>query len=85
MPAQDLLIQALAWQQGGSEGLFVLLEVWDAPRESMRRGQTMLGEQATVRRNRATCGDRQLRLGRDGRWYPFRRAKNSSGRANVDA
>jgi hypothetical protein len=81
VPAQDLLNQALAWQQGGSEGLFVLLEAWDAPRDSMMRGRAMLGGQATVRRNRAACGDRQLRLGRDGRWYPFRRGRLGTGAA----
>jgi uncharacterized Zn finger protein len=81
MPAEDLLNRALAWQQGGSEGLFVLLEAWDAPRESMMRGRTLLGEKATLRRNRATRGERQLRLGRDGRWYPFRRTRQGAGEA----
>ena len=74
VPARDLLNQALAWRDGGSEGLFVLLEDWDAPRDSMKSGRALLGGQATLRRNRATFGERQLRLGRDGRWYPFRRA-----------
>jgi uncharacterized Zn finger protein len=81
VPAQDLLNQALAWQKGGIEGLFVLLEVWEAPRDSMMRGLAMLGGQATVRRNRATSGERQLRLGRDGRWYPFRRSRHGTGAA----
>jgi hypothetical protein len=72
--ARDLLNQALAWREGGSEGLFVLLEEWDAPRGSMVDGQVLLGGRATVRRNRATLGGRQVRLGRDGRWYPFRRS-----------
>ena len=74
VPARDLLSQALAWREGGSEGLFVLLEDWDPQRDSMMRGRALLGGRATVRRNRATLGDRQLRLGRDGRWYPFRRS-----------
>ena len=56
VPAEDLLNQALAWQQGGAEGLFVLHEVWNAPSDSMMRGRAMLGGQATVRRNRATRG-----------------------------
>jgi uncharacterized Zn finger protein len=74
LPARDLLNQALAWRDGGSEGLFVLLEGWDAPRDSMVRARTLLGGKAACRRNRATLGELQLRLGRDGRWYPFRRS-----------
>ena len=74
VPARDLLNQALAWRDGGSEGLFVLLEGWDAPRDSMVRARTLLGGKAACRRNRATLGELQLRLGRDGRWYPFRRS-----------
>jgi hypothetical protein len=79
VPARDLLSQALAWRDGGSEGLFVLLEDWEARRDSMMRGRALLGGRATVRRNRATLGDRQLRLGRDGRWYPFRRSGRGTG------
>lgn len=79
MPARDLLNRALAWRDGGSEGLFALLESWDAPRDSMAGGRALLGGQATIRRNRATYGERQLRLGRDGRWYPFRRSGRGSG------
>ena len=48
VPARDLLNQALAWRDGGSEGLFVLLEGWDAPRDSMVRGRTLLGGKASV-------------------------------------
>lgn len=40
----------------------------------MIKGRELLGGPATLRGNRATLGDRQLRLGRDGRWYPFRRS-----------
>jgi hypothetical protein len=32
MPVRDLLSQALAWRDGGSEGLFVMLEDWGAVR-----------------------------------------------------
>ena len=77
--ARDLLNQALAWRDGGSEGPFVLLEDWDAARDSMMSGRALLGGQARVRRNRATLGERQLRLGRDGRWYPFRRSGRGTG------
>ncbi len=79
VPARELLDQALAWRDGGREGLFVLLEDWGAPRDVMAGGRALLGEQATIRRNRATLGERQLRLGRDGRWYPFRRSGRGAG------
>lgn len=74
LPARELLRQALAWREGGREGLAVLLEDWDPPRDSVATGKPLLGPAATIRRNRVTLGDRQLRLGRDGRWYPYRRA-----------
>jgi hypothetical protein len=76
---QGLANQAMAWQAGGSEGLFVLLEEWRAPRDSVQSGRALLGGQATIRRNRATLGERQVRLGRDGRWYPFRRSRGVTG------
>jgi hypothetical protein len=79
VPARDLANQARAWRDGGSEGLFVLLEDWSPPPEAMTKGRELLGGRATLRRNRATLGDRQLRLGRDGRWYPFRRSTPGAG------
>jgi hypothetical protein len=73
-PVRALFRQALAWRDGGAEGLAALLEDWDPPRDSMLSGRALLGSAATTRRSRVTLGDRQLRLGRDGRWYPYRRA-----------
>jgi hypothetical protein len=74
MPARELLWQALAWRDGGREGLAVLREDWDAPAEALAAGRAMLGTGARGRRNRVTLTERQLRLGRDGRWYPYRRS-----------
>ena len=48
VPARDLLNQALAWRDGGSEGLFVLLEGWDAPRDSMVRAADAARWEASV-------------------------------------
>jgi hypothetical protein len=45
----------------------------------MMPGRALLGERATVRRNRVTLADRRPRLGRDGRWYPFRRSGRGAG------
>jgi uncharacterized Zn finger protein len=74
MPVRALFRQALAWREGGSEGLAVLLQDWDPPAEWVVAGKVLLGPAAAMRRNRLTLGDRQFRLGRDGRWYPYRRA-----------
>jgi hypothetical protein len=79
VPTRDLLGQALAWRDGGSEGLFVLAEDWSPPHGQMTRGRELLAGQATLRGNGATLGNRQLRLGRDGRWYPFRRSGRGAG------
>lgn len=76
LPARQLLRRALAWQAGGAPALEALEEQWDPGAPAMAEGRQLLGGQATVRRNRATAGDRQLRLGRDGCWYPYRRASD---------
>jgi hypothetical protein len=75
LPGRALLRQALAWRDGGPAGLEVLGPPWDPPAGRLAEGKGFLGPSALARRNRVTAGDRQLRLGRDGRWYPFRRAK----------
>lgn len=74
-----------AWKLAGAAGLTALEDVWTPPREALARARTQiaeawrdaaLGEPPEVRvwRNRWTVEDHglQLRLGRDGRWYPFR-------------
>jgi hypothetical protein len=71
---RDLLRRALAWQSGGPAGLAVLDGTWDPDREATAVGRRALGPGSAARHNRVTRGDRQLRLGLDGRWYPYRRA-----------
>ncbi len=80
LSSRELLRWALAWQAGGRESLFVLTESWEPPPEAVTAGKTIAGPGATAWRNRVSRGERQLRLGRDGRWYPYRRA----GRAGFD-
>jgi hypothetical protein len=70
---RELFLRALAWRWGAGEGLFVLSESWDPPRDETAVGRALLGGPATIRRNRVSLGERQLRLGRDRQWYPFRR------------
>ncbi|MCU1493055.1 MAG: hypothetical protein JWO62_819 [Acidimicrobiaceae bacterium] len=82
VPGRELLRRALAFRDGGPEGLAVLDEAWDPDPATLAAGRTRLGPGAAARRNRVTLGERQLRLGRDGRWYPFR--KDRAGRWNPD-
>jgi hypothetical protein len=69
----ELLRRALAYRDGGVQGLAVLTEAWDPGPSALDAGRALLGARVQVQRNRVTHGDRQLRFGRDGRWYPFRR------------
>ena len=72
---RDLLRSALAWSAGAREGLFVLTESWDPSPELLDPGRRALGPGARVSHNRLTNGDRQLRLGRDGRFYPYAKVR----------
>ncbi|NYI05477.1 SWIM zinc finger family protein [Allostreptomyces psammosilenae] len=75
---------AAAWRQGGPAGLDALERAWSPPRPEFARARAALsgawaGEEEAlpelgVWRNRWTVAERgvQLRLGRDGRWYPYR-------------
>jgi uncharacterized Zn finger protein len=82
LSGRELMCFALAWQAGGRESLFVLLETWDPPAAEMEQGRALIRVDALVRistwHNRVSLADRQLRLGRDGRWYPYRRAGRTS-------
>ncbi|HLI14616.1 MAG TPA: SWIM zinc finger family protein [Acidimicrobiales bacterium] len=70
----ELVRWALAYRDGGREGLAALREAWDPDPRLVEAGRVLLGPGARRYRNRLTLGARQLRLGRDGRWYPFRKA-----------
>jgi hypothetical protein len=72
-PSAELARSALAWQVGGAAGLAVLTETWRPPDDAVEEGRAALGPGAGVRMNRVTLGSVQLRLGRDGLWYRFRR------------
>ncbi|MFC7304612.1 SWF or SNF family helicase [Streptomyces monticola] len=74
-----------AWQLGGAAGLAVLEEEWTPQAESAARARAALDaawdedERPRLRaaRNRwtVTGTDAQLRLGRDGRWWPYRKER----------
>ncbi|MFE6170653.1 SWIM zinc finger family protein [Streptomyces sp. NPDC056464] len=73
----DLARAVAAWRQGGFEGLAVLEEPWDPPAGRFDRARPLLlaADLPAFRpwRNRLTHprGHVQLRLGRDGLWYPY--------------
>ena len=82
---RDLARQALAWRQGGADGLDSLRAEWDpaagdpdaarlltAARAALRAKTG--SAQAVIQGNRVTAGRLQLRLGRDLRWYPYARS-----------
>ncbi|HVW40827.1 MAG TPA: SWIM zinc finger family protein [Amycolatopsis sp.] len=78
MPRQDLTRWAAAWREAGRGGLAALREAWQAPRGRLAEAVAALAEadlpgETQIWRNRLTRGDIQLRLGRDGKWYLFRR------------
>ncbi|MGW0762270.1 SWIM zinc finger family protein [Streptomyces sp. NPDC002814] len=73
----ELARAVAAWRQGGLEGLAVLEEPWDPPAGRFDRARPLLlaADLPAFRpwRNRLTHprGHVQLRLGRDGIWYPY--------------
>jgi hypothetical protein len=73
---RELLRQALAWQEAGPPGLNAYRDEWDPESEALAEGRSLLGTGSRARHNRVTLGERQLRLGQDDRWYPFRRGSD---------
>ncbi|MEU8844797.1 SWIM zinc finger family protein [Streptomyces sp. NPDC048564] len=73
----ELARAVAAWRQGGLEGLTVLEEPWDPPAGRFDRARPLLlaADLPAFRpwRNHLTHprGHVQLRLGRDGLWYPY--------------
>ncbi|MET9834815.1 SWIM zinc finger family protein [Streptomyces sp. NPDC006385] len=73
----ELARAVAAWRQGGLAGLTVLEEPWDPPAGRFDRARPLLlaADLPAFRpwRNRLTHprGHVQLRLGRDGLWYPY--------------
>ena len=73
---RELERRALAWRDGGAGGFAALVESWDPRPDQLDPGRERLGPSAITRRNRLTRDDEQLRLGRDGYWYPYRKTRN---------
>ncbi|MEV8531594.1 SWF or SNF family helicase [Streptomyces sp. NPDC051211] len=68
-----------AWRSGGAAALAVLEEDWTPNRPALARAAAALeeAEASGLRRVRARWtlpgGEAQLRLGREGRWWPYRK------------
>ncbi|MFE3653758.1 SWF or SNF family helicase, partial [Streptomyces sp. NPDC059152] len=82
--ARGLALAVRAWQVGGAIGLAALAEEWTPAPEVLSRLRDRLAaaweDEASRPRFRAAGnrwtvvgGDVQLRFGRDGRWWPFRK------------
>ena len=82
---EGLALAVRAWRFGGVAGLAVLDEEWHVQAESLARARAALetawdeDERPSLRSalNRWTVvgGSAQLRLGRDGRWWPYRKER----------
>ncbi|MGW0838744.1 SWIM zinc finger family protein [Streptomyces sp. NPDC002787] len=80
---EGLALAVRAWRYGGVAALAVLDEEWHVQAEALARARAALetawdeDERPTLRsaHNRWTVagGSAQLRLGRDGRWWPYRK------------
>ncbi len=77
LAVRELAWRGRAWRDGGAEALATLTESWDPDPMELDLGRRLL-PRAVARHNRLTRNERQLRLGRDGRFYPYR--KDHSGR-----
>ncbi|ARF65802.1 MULTISPECIES: SWF or SNF family helicase [Streptomyces] len=85
-PAAELDAAVRAWRYGGVAALAVLDEEWTPDPEHLERARVRLGEawEAGERPSLRVSGrarwtvagaDLQLRLDRDGRWWPYRRER----------
>jgi hypothetical protein len=77
VPSKTLVRWAIAWREAGAGGVAVIRDSWQPDPSALdlaRQAMTEWGGEARVQRNKVTCGDVQLRLGQDGRWYRLLRS-----------
>ncbi|MFI0239197.1 SWF or SNF family helicase [Streptomyces sp. NPDC016845] len=82
---EGLALAVRAWEHGGAAALTVLEDEWTPDPESAARARAALAaawepdEQPTLKAARArwtvSGAPAQLRLGRDGRWWPYRKER----------
>lgn len=76
VPARRLAALGSAWAFGGAEGVAVIGQApWTPDPRVMAEARQRLAESGVtgmrVSQNSIAFGDRQVRLGHDGRWWPF--------------
>jgi uncharacterized Zn finger protein len=77
LPVRELTRWAIAWREGGADGLAALRGSWQPEPAELAEGRAALsaaGGAVVIRGNRVTAGDVQLRLDQDGLWYRFVRS-----------
>ncbi|MDQ1711785.1 MAG: hypothetical protein QOE45_1235 [Frankiaceae bacterium] len=89
IPARMLSRRAEAWARGGRGALGILDDTWAPDDADVAEAVAVLGGGAHVWRNQVSdaSDSRQLRLGRDGLWYPLRRTGGAwklAGPGNAD-
>jgi uncharacterized Zn finger protein len=82
---EDLALAVRAWRYGGTAALSVLEEEWPVAAESLARARAALESawdederprlRASGNRWSVVGASAQLRLGRDGRWWPYRKER----------
>ncbi|MEV0122305.1 SWF or SNF family helicase [Streptomyces sp. NPDC050703] len=82
---EGLALAVRAWRFGGRAGLHILEEEWSPEAEALARARTALdaawdeGERPPLRASHnhwtVVGSNVQLRLGRDGRWWPYRKER----------
>jgi hypothetical protein len=70
--ANDLLVQAVAWLEGGSPGLQVATGQWNPEAGLLEEARVLLGPRSRVSANQVTGNGSQLRVDEDNRWWRFR-------------
>lgn len=75
VPARLLARRAAAWRRGGRDALAVMEDTWSPDEGDVYEAVVAVGGGAHVWRNQVSdAADKvQLRLGRDGLWYPLKR------------
>ncbi|POX45818.1 SWF or SNF family helicase [Streptomyces sp. Ru71] len=82
---QALALAARAWRYGGAAGLSALEDEWTVRGEALARARAALDTAweederppLVAEANRWTVAEAQVRLGRDGRWWPFSRVRGA--------
>ena len=70
--ANDLLVQAVAWLEGGSQGLHVATQQWQPEAGLVEQARVLLGPRSRVSANQVTGNGSQLRLDEEHCWWRFR-------------